>query len=72
MHKKPTPKAVSPAFAAIQKRYGLKKPNQIKLRIIWHHLEALIRAQYPGKETDRRLAAFNRDFRTIELEQNKN
>ncbi len=64
-------KKATPPFAAIQKRYGLKKPNQIKLRIIWHHVQALIRAQYPGKATERRLDAFNRDFRIIERKQNK-
>jgi hypothetical protein len=69
MPKRPTPKAASSAYVKIQKRYGLQKPSAIKMRIIWLHVQALIRDRFPGRETDRNLARYDRDFRAVEREQ---
>lgn len=56
-------------FEQLQTKYGLQKPKQIKQRIIWNHLKALVLAQFP--EGAKKLESFEHEFRTCEVEQKK-
>jgi hypothetical protein len=64
-------KGTGPSFQKIQQAYGLKTPDQIKLKIIWHHLQALVRGQYPGTETDNLLRKYDNHWRQCEREEGR-
>jgi hypothetical protein len=55
-------------FEQVQRLYGLEKPSQIKLRIIWNHVQALVISVHgntPGNL--RKLKRYDLHFRTAEL-----
>ena len=58
------------SFKGLQKVYGLTTPEQIKLRIIWQHLQALT-LEVHGKtpENISKMKSFDHAFRIAEQEE---
>lgn len=52
-------------FATLQKIYGLTDPGQIKMRIIWNHVQALTVHAY-GDSHRKKLKAFDAHFKLCE------
>jgi hypothetical protein len=46
MHKTQKPKRARSAYAQLKSSYGLKTPQQIKMRILWIHIQALVRSTF--------------------------
>ena len=43
------------SFSELQKIYGLETPEQIKLRLIWNHLQMLAKVTFGDSEENKRL-----------------
>ena len=72
MRKSPVKKAAgATAFKKVQLRYQLKSPGQIKLRILWFHVQQLIRVQHAGSETESTLAKYDQEWKVCEGEETK-
>jgi hypothetical protein len=57
-------------FAALQNLYQLKSPSQIKQRIIWLHLQAIIiKLHGNDKSVVEKLKMYDRQFRMAEREE---
>ncbi len=54
------------SFSKLQAKYGVRSPEQIKMRIIWLHLQQLTMAQFPGNDTKATLRRFDRDWKQCE------
>lgn len=65
------PKGMAMPFRDLQKLYGLNKPKQIKMKILWIHLQQLISAQFPVPATKKTLAHFDRQWKICEQQENK-
>lgn len=60
-------------FEKVTKRYGVKRPDAIKLKIIWLHMQALVAQVYevdkpdsPGKKL---LGQYQRDWKLCEQQE---
>jgi hypothetical protein len=69
MAKKPIKKPDKPlSFEQLQQIYGLQKPRQIKLRIIWNHIQALVISVHGDTPANlRKLKHYDLHFRVAEL-----
>jgi hypothetical protein len=65
------PKGMATPFHELQNTYGLKKAKQIKLRILWIHIQQLISERFPVPETKKTLARFDRQWKICEQQENK-
>lgn len=59
------------AFQNLQATYGLLHPGQIKMHILWIHVQQLMKAQYDGPENQRTLEKYDREWKLCEGEENK-
>ena len=58
-------------FKQVAERYGLLQPDQVKLRIIWNNVKALVTQQYgPDQQNDQLLKRYEQDFKAAETEEN--
>jgi hypothetical protein len=72
MQKRKAKAGGSSSFAALKSLYGLKTPTQIKLRIIWLHLKALVETLHADSAKNRKLLQkFHAQFIACEAEENK-
>lgn len=55
------------AFQKLQRSYGLQQPGQIKLKILWFHLQQLVLAKYPGPESERVLSRYDQHWKLCEM-----
>jgi len=58
-------------FDQVAARYELNNPRQVKERIIWNQLKAIINHLYDHPESRHIVERYERDFRICELEENK-
>lgn len=64
-------KAPMTSFKDLQKIYGLRTPEQIKLRIIWMHIQALtLQVHGNTPENVAKFKTYDRAFEMAELEEN--
>ena len=56
------------SFEDLKKIYGLQKPEHIKMRIMWNHIQALTLQAY-GPGTEKKLAEMDAQFRLCERQQ---
>lgn len=59
------------AFQKLQATYGLLHPGQIKMHILWIHLQELMREQYGGQDNRNLLDRYDREWKVCEIEENK-
>lgn len=66
-----TPIEDTSTFAQVAKRYGVSTPEQLKQRIIWNNLKALITAAFPSDDPEniQLLKKYESEFRIAELEE---
>lgn len=56
-------------YLEVAGRYGLSTPQQIKDRIMWNSLKAIICHLYDDDESKKLVERYEADFRTCEKEQ---
>lgn len=56
-------------FKKVAERYGLVSSEQVKERIIWENLKAVIYHLYDDEESKQILERYDSDFRECEKEQ---
>lgn len=60
------------AYILLQKSYGLKKPDQIKARILFTHIEQIVLRLFGNNHRNRKLKAdYEHQWRVIEAEENR-
>lgn len=69
MEKKTTAAQKSITLEDLQKIYGLQKPKQIKMRIIWNHLQALTLETF-GPQNRKQLQQIDAHFSACERLEN--
>jgi hypothetical protein len=59
-------------FTEVAARYGLSTPNQVKQRIMWNNIKALVTHAF-GKspENDRLMARYESEWKEAEKEENQ-
>lgn len=59
-------------FETIKKAYNLKSPRQIKERILWNNLKAVVQLLYGDSPTNRaKLQQFEHDWKACELQERR-
>ncbi len=53
-------------FRKLQTIYKLKHPEEIKLHILWYHIQQLMKVAYPGADTERILKVYDLHWRICE------
>lgn len=66
-------KELSPlTFTAVQKAYNVATPDQVKLAILWHHMQALLLHLYGDTpHNERELKKYDRHWKIAEREEIK-